>query len=777
MTPAEIVHRALAAATVVDVQQLQQQLTAALGGRHERPLGDRWNNHGLMGQSGSFDLKLIEQLTNMQDAVLERLALHRFGGAPIPYITPHEAAQDLLHDVPAEQRDDLALVRFVESDGDPGRSKRLTAVFRDQGCGLTPELVPLTIFQLGGKLKEDRLWQQGAFGMGGATTYRNAEAAVLVARRDPALLGPGEPDRITVAAVEWKSMVKGRSAYYLVDRPWNRAGDDGAPWSCPASEVPDFQPGTHLALVSYGVDGIHRKREGDEKSFDTIANTRLFDPVMTVKFINETARGRTTRLNGLRRRLEAQPEDYIPSDDWLVPFGLGGCTYQLPISYHLFNKRGEAGERRKFVAHDHAVVFTSNGQVHHHWNPVHFRAKTRLKQLSDRILVVVETDALPINVRTGLFTADRASLVRTDAAVRLEEAVAEAVNTWDELIEENNQLIRDALRGGDQPSLDIARKISRLLEARGFSPGGGQGTSGGSGGRGNGGGGEPGKPRKLDLLPDPTYVTGATTRTMQIGKTSSMTLYVDAVDEFWERGRGRLEVQIDHTEIGPAEITVSKGRNGRVKLFIAVPDSAVPGTEELRVILADWHRAAGGLGPTLTHTCKIELVEELTGAGSGGGKSGGGTKGTSGASPGSLVALQWTTDEAKEGWTTTTVGEVTELPAVDLAAAMPEYAEVAALGARPIPVILLNADYPPLKSYLRGRTKNLIDLNRPKDQYAIGVGVELALTQQEVKRRSEKDEPIDEDWIKFAHQSAAQAILAVMPAADELARQAGLETD
>ncbi len=38
-----------------------------------------------------------------------------------------------------------------------------------------------------------------------------------------------------------------------------------------------------------------------------------------------------------------------------------------PITYHLFNKRGEPGERRKFVASDHVVVFTSNGQVHHHW--------------------------------------------------------------------------------------------------------------------------------------------------------------------------------------------------------------------------------------------------------------------------------------------------------------------------------------------------------------------------------------------------------------------------
>lgn len=170
-------------------------------------------------------------------------------------------------------------------------------MFRDRGCGLTPAQLPTTIFQLGGRLKEDRLWQQGAFGLGGATTYRNARAAVLITRRDPALLADDETDRITVAVVEWRQMTKGSGAYYLVDRPWNRAGDLAIPWSCPAQEVPEFKPGTHLALISYGVDGIHRQHEGDEKSFDTIANTRLYKPVMPVTFRNDTHRGRNTQTH------------------------------------------------------------------------------------------------------------------------------------------------------------------------------------------------------------------------------------------------------------------------------------------------------------------------------------------------------------------------------------------------------------------------------------------------------------------------------------------------
>ena len=88
-----------------------------------------------------------------------------------------------------------------------------------------------------------------------------------------------------------------------------------------------------------------------------------------------------------------------------------GTTYQLPIRFRLFAKRGEKGERRNYVAYGHALLITSNGQVHSHWSPQDFKVSTKLNKLYDRVLVVVESDALPIEVRTELFTADRAQLV------------------------------------------------------------------------------------------------------------------------------------------------------------------------------------------------------------------------------------------------------------------------------------------------------------------------------------------------------------------------------
>lgn len=715
----QLVRAALAATTLDDATRLQNQLAAAIGAEYKRPLADRWNNHGLMGQAGTFDHKLVEQVTNMQDAVLERFALVKFGAEPVPYRTPHEAAADLLQEYSASALRDLASVRFVKSDGDPVRSKRLTAIFRDHGCGMRAEQLPRTIFHLGGTLKEDRLWQQGAFGLGGALTYRNARAVVLVSRRDPALLGAGQPHTITVAVVLWLTNVKGSGAYYLTTTPWSDAGDVANPWSCSANEVPEFEPGTHLALISYGVEGVYRRKLGDERSFDTIANTRLFKPVMPVRFRNETI-DKSTTLLGLYKKLTEDRDEAFPTEDMSVPFSHEGTTYELPVSYYLFSKPDTPGERRNFVAHDHVVAFTSNGQIQHHWIRAEFRARTRLNKLADRVLVVVETDALPIELRTSFFTADRAGLVRMDVAVRLEETIAAALNDWDSLKEENSRLIRDALRGGNEQTLEAALKISRLLDFKGFQLGQGDGTSGGTGGTGSGGGGGGGRPKEIDTKLDPTYIDGPANRTVQIGKTSFMTIYIDAVDEFWERGRGQLRVECDHAEIGPDEITHSKGRKGRIKLSVAVPETAKPGVDELRVTLEGWHRAAGGLGPTLTHTCKLELATEVSGRGTSSGKPGGGDKGNQGAAGGNHVALLWTNPD-QQGWHRTTVGDVQDLPATDVAAISTAYAELAKLGDQLIPVILLNEDYPPWKTYLASRSKSLVDLSRPKETYAVGV--------------------------------------------------------
>lgn len=179
----------------------------------------------------------------------------------------------------------------------------------------------------------------------------------------------------------------------------------------------------------------------------------------------------------------------------------------------------------------------------------------------------------------------------------------------------------------------------------------------------------------------------------------------------------------------------------------------------------------------MEHTTKIELVEEIPGSGSGTGKPTKGGKGATGPGEGSNVALKWSKPAEQEGWEKITVGEVEEIPARVLAEARPEYAELAALGDAKVPTVVLNDEYPPFKRYLAGRNKELTKVERPREQYAIGVGVALLLLEQETSaRRSNPARSVpDDEYIAEAQRAAARAVLAVMPSFDELAREAGLE--
>lgn len=629
---------------------------------------------------------------------------------------------------------------------------------------MTDTAVPRTIFQIGAGHKDGIDWLQGTFGLGGATTYRNAEAVVLVARSHSMLLEPGEEDRITVAVVQWERHHTTVNAFYLVTEPWTQAGDSAPPFSVPAADYPEFEPGTHLALIAYGTEGLGR-RSGDERSFDTVFNTRLYRPVMPVSYRNNIVRDRVETLDGLERRLDDNPgEDGAEGTDTL-PFAYEGQTYHLRVRFRLFAKRGEAGERRNFVAYGHALVITSNGQVHSHWQPQDFKLRTKLNKLYDRILVVVESDSLPIEVRTSLFTADRSQLVRTDAAIRLEKEIAAFLDEWPQLRDVNNALIRESISGdnNDRSTIDIARKIARALKVKGFSTGG---TGAGAGGP------KPPEPTPPDdLYDDPTHFEGPEHIQAVVGKAKGVFFKLNAKDDFLgATRRAQLHVTCDHPDIGPDEITVGELRSGRVRVSIAVPDTADLGMYEIYAVIPEWSKSSGGLGPRFEWSTKLEVLAELQPkpTGTGAGKD----KGNKGPGEGDLVALVWKNEDDVDGWDAATVGEVDMVPAKDLAEERPEYKDLAGIDTE-IPTIVLNRTYSPLKTYIQARAAELTDEGKEqaRDRYAVGVGVALLVLDQQERKDAKKGKVTDEDTLAAGRQAAARAVLSVLPEYDRLAKE------
>jgi len=771
----KIVEQALAARTVDQAAAVQDLIAAAIGARHQRPLGNTWNNQGILTGSGSsYDHKALEVVTNMQDAVLELLAIQKYGKRDnVPFANPHQAAATLFSGMTKKDQADLASVT-IDKAGATGDKKRITLVMRDRGCGITPVDVPQGIFRVGSKHKDGYDWQQGTFGLGGATTYRNAQAVVLVTRRHPDLLQPGEPDVITVAVVQWERVRTTTNAFYLVTNPWDE--NDPANWSAaipfsvPASDFGQFEPGTHVALISYDTEGLGR-RSGDEKSFDTVLNTRLYRPVMPVKYRNNITRAdRDETLDGLARRLDDNPGDAGTEGVDTLPFNHNGTTFHLPIRFRLFAKRGDKGERRNFVAYGHSLLITSNGQVHSHWTPQDFKVNTKLNKLYDRVLVVVESDALPIEVRTELFTADRAQLVRSAPAIRLEKEIAAFLDEWPALSDANKALIREAITGdnNDRPTIAIAEKIARALKVKGFSIGG-TGTGGG-GGRGD----DPPNPAlPEDLYDDPTHFEGPEAVDAQLGKVKGVYFKLNAKDGFLgDDRRAQLTVTCDHPDIGGDEITVGELRSGRVRVSIAVPENADIGTYKLNAEIPEWAKTSGGLGPRFEWTTKIEIVEEAKPKTPGGGS--GKAAGKHGPGEGGLVALVWKSDADPEmdEWTAATVGEIEMVSGSELATQRDEYKDLAKIDAQ-IPTIILNRTYSPLKAYVQARAAELTDEGKEqaRERYAVGVGVALLILDQQVRKAEKAGKLPDDAALTAGRQAAARAVLSVMPDYDRLAKE------
>jgi hypothetical protein len=770
MSAARIIQSALAARTVADAQRVQDLIATDIGASYERPVGDRWNNHGLMSTPGNREYKLLELVTNAQDAVLERFALPRFGSYDaVPYETPHEAAADLLGRYAWPVVAEMVRVEFFQSDPPTRKTKRITPIVKDQGCGIAVDYLSKSLLHLGTAHKAKARWQQGAFGLGGASSFRHAQSVIIVTRPHPDL-NPRK-DRITVAVCQWQEHEKGRGLFYLTRADWNSGeGLDVEPWSAPSSKFPEFTGGTQISLISYEIDSYAYLTHGAERSFERILNTRLYDPVTPVRFANHLPKNEAERgFRGLKRQFEENPRRDRRVIGETMPFRINGETAHLPVASHYFQagKREAAGAKRNFVAHDHAVLFTSNGQVHKHWSPQELRTRTELRHIYERVLVVVDLNELPIKLRTNLFPPDRSDLMDNEQARRLESDLIELLNDPEgELFELDRELLRQAITGesNGRPTINIARQIGRALKFKG-----GFALSGD--GRGQGSKRKRKKRPEPDLYADPTTIEGPAHIEIEQGHTRGVRFHINARDEFLNSGRGTLELTCDHADIGEREVTVGQLRVGSVRVTIALAEGAELGDFTLTAVLRGWQRAAGGIGPDLEWQTKLTVIEPR--AEEERKRRRGDEKPDA---DGELVGLAWRGEDDFDQWHSGVPGHVEDVEAKLLAEEAEDYRELEKLGDAKVPTIFLNRDYTPLKRYEAARARDLTPkgLEDARDRYAVGAGLGLLLLERDFKANT-SDKAVPEMVELAAKQAAAQSTLVMMPQYDRLARATGVD--
>lgn len=739
---------------------------------YERPVGDRWGNRGLFtAAGGNFDHKLTELITNMLDALVLRQAVEDIGPEVLDseqwaelFDTPAAAVHELFG--PGGPSDAPARANVELRSAGSNRKRERTIVFRDLGIGMRPDEIADTLLRVGSSRKDGVLWLMGAFGRGGLTVLPNAHGWIVLTRSS---LAPEVGVVLTVVRWQRVGNRQTETALYRVVSPWEGDGDRAGPLVLPVPACPDFGCGTRIAVVGFRSEGIWVSRLGDERSLDTITDTRLFEPPfpvhMTAPALGERG-SRLTELGGLGRRLARNPRSDRTEGSEHLPFGYEGRTYQLPVRFYLFATGGDAGTRRRFVARNHALLLNSNGQVHAHWTPPEFRHRTRLNKLADRILVVLDTDPLPLELRTSLFTADRTDLLRNPHAVRLEEELVAFLDDWDELQDANSEMIQDAIRrsNSDRSTAALSDRIARAADARSWRQT------------------RPSDRRRRrhrtappeNLLEDPTTIDGPNTAELTRGRTTGIHYAINARDGFIPK-RAELRVTTDHLDIDPSEdVTIGELRRGRIRVSIAVPMDADLVAATVTVEIPSWPSSHGGLRAGLAATTAIQIVDESEPSKP---RPSSAQKGKKKEAKGpALVDTTWTNHDNELTWAANTPGEVEIVSASVLAALGGERARFARSHGD-VHHIKLNEEFAPLKAYTSSIARSVGDegVARRKDRYALGLGVYLLLAEEHVRRKRESGEAVDEASIATNCRAAAHGVLAVLPDFDTLAAEVGLD--
>jgi hypothetical protein len=760
-----LVEQALATETPEQLDQLWTALDRVAP--YRRPVGDRWGNRGLFtAAGGNFDHKLIELVTNMHDAVILRAVLERHGQDftssatfASTFSSPRDAVSAVFGGVSLDDRAGYAAVELRSAGEDQKRER--TVVFRDCGVGMTASDISTSFLRVGSSRKDGVLWQLGAFGRGGLTVLPNCYGLVVVTR---SALAPAAG--IVVCVVRWERIGNRQidTALYQVLTPWESERDDACVLTIPAQAVPDFEPGTHVAVVGFRTEGIWVSRLGDERSLDTVIDSRLFEPQLPLTLLTPVfgdRNRRATRLRGLAARLLDNPRpDRLEGADHL-PIRIGDRTYQLPVRYFIF-ATGDTGSRRRFVAHDHALLLNSNGQVHAHWTPAEFRHRTRLSKLADRILVVVDTDPFPLDLRTALFTADRTEMLRDPVAVRIESELVAFLNDWDDLLHANNDMIRDAIRRSNvgRSTSALAERIGKVVQLRSTAavplptarPR------------------NPRPPQPRELLDDPTSVVLPEALRLSRGRTHGVHVAINAKDGFIPT-RSSCRVSTSHLDIDPSsDITLGELRNGRLRVSLAIPTDADLVTADLNVIIAGWLTNTGGLQEPLQASTTFTVVDvaDLPASTPAPGPS-------SSREEHTPVVLVWSSHGEEPPWDALTVGEVDTVPAESLTDLDAEYLQLSRR-AGDVSLVRLNEEFAPLKAYATLRARSVGDegVARAKERYALGVAVEMLLVDREVTTRRNAGHPVDDSLIKATTVAAARGVLAVLPDYDVLTSELGL---
>ncbi len=417
------------------------------------------------------------------------------------------------------------------------------------------------------------------------------------------------------------------------------------------------------------------------------------------------------------------------------------------------------------------MLFTTGGHVHHVWDRQRFTTLVeRRRRVAERIIVEVDTEAIPQKQRVRIFSSFRDAVLKMKEGLALEQAIAEWLGNDADLDEAESRFTRQALRStGEGVTEAFRQRLNRAIRTR--VPG----LATGSPGRLNG---RPPRPKQReDLHAEPTTFTGPEQIEVVPGQRKVFYMQANAVDGFVPDG-GNIDINTE--EMAPDfAYGVGDLRHGRLQISVLVPESATLGTYRMEVSLS-WLRAASGC-TSLIWPVQVKIVAEVkppspqTKSKS--------KKGTGRAARGQIAFL-WQQPNEDNHWHEKIVGELQDLKGDELAELDPKaYGDLKGVE-ETIPTIVLNERFGELHGYLSATAPRVGDrgLDGRKDRYALAVGVTVAnlwIQEDKLKRayvawkqnaygREEPPQPMSEEQRQRALVEHARGVILLLPDYDQL---------
>lgn len=771
MTLHPIITRALEARTNNHVRELEDALRMALVNPRDHELDSNRGNWSSVASAADAEVILCERIVNMHDALIEAAVARRTDNEQ-PWRSPSEAASDIFADgaaidtlLPA-RRAELArdaVMTLFDSDHS-GRTP--TIAFRDHGIGLTPEEMPKTILSLNKSNKISKQYVHGVFGKGGTVACQHSDATVIVSRKQPDLLAPDQEDRIAVAVITLGDAPDAKMDFFRY-----LAGDeDQKPviFSAPADS--SFEPGTYVAHINYqsgGRFGTQSWKQEESAYFQT--ETVLFRPVLPYGLRDARSgtynkrpadrRQKPETLNGLQRRLDKAAKQKIRMKSRWSTITIDGLG-DVRMRWWLFKG---LDERRQYVAKGYATIFTSNGQVHHSWDP--HRLVTLVpdkRRVGQQLLVEVDCDGLDIKKRVRLFSTDRVQLRKTGEGKSLEDQIARTLRDDPDLNDAEAELQSAALKSTDSKlSESLLRQLNQAIGIK--TPGLGPAASK-----------QPGESPKrpsgpklpIDLYPEPTTIEGPEYVQIVVGGTASVRLMINAVDGFVpDRGVMTVETHVKELSLS------ARGdlRRGRLLLGLTAAPNASIDTYPID-LSCSWERG-NGTRAVLTWTTKVEIVRQTRPA----------AESKSKLHDRGSVAFMWTKHDHQVDWTDRTAGQMQLIEGRTLAESDPSLYGRLRKSSEKVPTILLNEGFADWAVYTNRMRPRLSDIqwNTRVNRYIVLVGSAVAnlhshearLRPQDEREEGPAQQAMTEEQQLRANATTARAIILSLTDMDKMARE------